>query len=526
MITIRNRFVLRPLLLLLWTCCFATTSHAELPAQPAEIPGDSLPWTLRPYRVEVQITCRPAATLPASIYESWMSPLQARLAARYGQMWHVSLSFESSGMSVASLENLSFAPAKELWNEAVADKVFRVVMEERGGTLVIAGREWDQTLQLLGHLHQRIISDRRDTAGELAALIQELFRPLVEIDVIEPGRTECLIRAGELASPEGPDAPFQSGKFLIPFLRYFDQHQKLQRLQNIPWTYLEVDQVQRARLTLKQYSAFRTPLPALRRRVQVLAMHITPDSSTTEILISPRGQSQNPLVGIRCLISPLPLPAVGPQQLPVELATDRRGILTLPASPKGRLQSLQVYSGSALLARVPVFPGTAASLHLETPDDRARLEVEGEVQLLESELVEIVATREVLITRTNAAVDQNRWDDVDQFLKDLQHLPSQQQLITKIDQLQLVSVQAAQDAGDRVAEARIKRLCDSIRDSVTKYLEPSRVDEFIREIRSQRLKQAPPPPARALPGLGFRVHDGETSSVDEGCVKTSRSGIA
>jgi len=482
--------------LLLSACCFATASQAELPPQSPE-PPVSPPWVLRPYQVEVQITCRPAATLPVSICKTWTQSLQAHLAARYGQMWNMRVSLESSGTLIASLGDLSSATANEIWGEESVDKVFRIIMEERGGTLVIAGREWDQSSQSLGNQHQRLISDRRDTAGELAALIQELFRPLVEIDVIEPGRTECLVRAGELAPPEGPDAPFQSGMFLVPFLRYFDQHQKLQRLQTIPWTYLEVDRVQRARLTLKQHSAFRTPLPVLRRRVQVLAMHITSDSPATEILIFPRGQIQNPLVGIRCLISPQSPPPVGPQQPPIEFATDRRGILTLPAPPDVRLQSLQVYSGTALLARVPVFPGTAATLQLETPDDRARLEVEGEVQLLESELVEIVATREVLITRTNAAVDQKRWDDVDRFLKDLQRLPSQQQLFMKIDQLQLVAVQAAQNAGDRVAEARMMRLCDSIRNSVTKYLEPSRINEFIREIRSQRLKQETTQPANS-----------------------------
>ncbi|WP_437228450.1 hypothetical protein SH661x_000916 [Planctomicrobium sp. SH661] len=473
----------------------AAVAHAdELVSTPAIQPAPSatpahIPWGQRPYEVRIGISFPHSCTLPL---EAWCRQLEQRLKSHFGGMWNLTVEIEPGVMSVSSLEKLTSAQADAQWLTGRFDKVLRIVVAEEGSDIVIAGREWDRSSQSIGNLQQVSLSDRRDLPADLAALVVSLFRPLIEIHTTQGGNIESTIRAGEFTTANPDSAPITAGMFLTPYVRHLDKRDQVRSVQPVAWTYLEVESVDRARAVLKSYSPFRNPLPASRRRVEVLAMRVEPQWPSTEILIYPRGNRDNTLVGARCLVTPQVPPADQTDVAPQELMTDRRGIVTIPASPRGELKSLHVYSGTALLARVPILPGVVPRLELETPDDRVRLSVEGEVQLLEGELVDIMATREVLILRAKAAIENNNWEAVDSFLADLRKLPTQEQFFTRIEKIRLQAVQSARRSKDKVAEARIERLCSSVRESATKYLDPERIREFIQETQTERDRPATP----------------------------------
>ena len=125
-------------------------------------------------------------------------------------------------------------------------------------------------------------------------------------------------------------------------------------------------------------------------------------------------------------------------------------------------------------------------MEVEVPNDRARLNVEGEVALLQSELIDIVATREVLMARTRGAAKTKNWDNVGKFLSQLQDLPTLDEFNSRIDSLQVRAVQSAKIARDRVAEIRVKRLCTGIATAAKKHLDPFRIAEFRREMDEER----------------------------------------
>ena len=131
-------------------------------------------------------------------------------------------------------------------------------------------------------------------------------------------------------------------------------------------------------------------------------------------------------------------------------------------------------------------PGMVPEVEIEVPDDTARLNVEGEVALLQGKLIDIVATREVIMARIRAAASKNSWENVDSFLKELDELMTRDQFVAEIDTLQVQAVYHAQQARDRVAESRIKKLCTGIKESAQKYLDPFRVTDFKREIATMR----------------------------------------
>jgi hypothetical protein len=217
-----------------------------------------------------------------------------------------------------------------------------------------------------------------------------------------------------------------------------------------------------------------------------MALRVRPRLSETVLRIAPRGDLLNPLAGYRCDLLPRLATLDDPVTDRIELVTDRQGRVTIPADPAQPLKFLQVYSGQALLARVPILPGLKKEMELDVPDDRARLSVEGEVALLQSELIDIVARREVLMARTRAAVEKGNWPDVDALLAELQRLPTLNLYQSEIESLEVRAVYVAKQAKDRVGEARIRRLCRGVRESAEKHLDPARLLNFRQDINSRR----------------------------------------
>ncbi|TWT58639.1 hypothetical protein KOR42_20210 [Thalassoglobus neptunius] len=467
-----------------------------VPAQPA-------PWILRPYRIRVIVSVGPHANLRFANQPMFTDRVERLISAEVHKMWEVDVihADEKTWITEAQLESLEEFTSEASSSEAEADesseaektpptdefdKTILCTISSSPGRYDVATREWDENSQSLGSFHSATILDHRDLQAEAARLILESFRPLAELETIEDEKIEFLIRAGELFARNPEMMQFQPGDYLVPYFRYLDRQRVVQRIQPIPWTYLKVESITRSRMQVSMTSAFRAPIAGSRRRVEVMAMRIRPHLPATEVLIYPRGDRLNPLVGFRCeVMNRLPTEEDKVEDR-LKLQTDRRGIVTIPADHENPVQFLFVYSGEALLARVPLIPGYEPFLEIEVPDDTHRLNVEGEVTLLQSELIDVVATREVLMARTRGAAKKKDWENVSKFLVQLQELPTLENFRNRIEGLEVRGVYEARAAHDRVAESRVKRLCRGIRESAEKHLDPFRIAEFRRQMDEER----------------------------------------
>ncbi|WP_417848727.1 hypothetical protein [Thalassoglobus sp.] len=456
--------------------------------QEVVIPPPPTPQILQPYRVRVIVSFEADPMLPATMHSRTLSSLKDHLQAQYHQMWELDVKQgqETSWISDVQLKAFPHNWAPEDFLESEYDKIFLVTLSYQEKHYTALVREWDASSRTLGSLHSATISDRREFVATLGEGISEAFRPLAELEVVNDEKIEFLVRGGEFLPRNQDMQQFQVGDYLVPYLRYLNRKREVQKIQELPWTYMKVESVERSRISLSVTSAFGNPIAGKRRRVEIMAMRIRPHLDATEIMIYPRGEKQNPLVGYRCEVMDRFPSKDDPVDDRLKLETDRRGIVTVPVVEKSPLQFLYVHSGQALLAKVPFIPGYSPLLEVEVPDDTARLSVEGEVALLQSELIDIIATREVLMARTRVAAKAKRWDDVGKFLAQLQALPTQEQFVGRIDSLQVRAVQKAKIARDRVAEIRVKRLCDGISDAATKHLDPFRIAEFRREMNEDR----------------------------------------
>jgi hypothetical protein len=216
--------------------------------------------------------------------------------------------------------------------------------------------------------------------------------------------------------------------------------------------------------------------------VELMAIRARPLLPATNLRLTPRNDPLNPMVGFRVDA----LDRMPTQEDPVadrlSLTTDRRGRVTLPADAAKPLRHLLVHSGQSVLARVPFVPGLVDRIELGTPNDTARLEVEGALSLIEGELIDNLARRGVLMARARKAAASEKWDDVDLFIKDFNALPELPAVEQRIAAIETPAVQTARQLKDRVAEARIKRMCREIREIAAKNLDPDRIKEFRDEM--------------------------------------------
>ena len=230
----------------------------------------------------------------------------------------------------------------------------------------------------------------------------------------------------------------------------------------------------------------RSPLAGSRRRVELMGIAARPLLSETELTLVPRVDPLNPLVGHRVDVMDRFPTVDDPVEDRLTLLTDRRGVIVVPADSDAPLRHVLVHSGGAVLASVPFIPGLERRTTLELPDDTARLSVEGELQMMEDDLIDVVASRAVIMSRARGAARGGRWDDVDGFLDELDELPTFEQFDQRLTAVRVPARQTARELRDRIAESRIVRLCREFREVAETRLSADIIREFHTEMDELR----------------------------------------
>lgn len=469
----------------------AATATATAP-KPAAVPKPSVEPEagMTPYAVLVRLSVPVDPQIDLAFREALEATVTTQLRTAMGQMWTSEVTVAADARR-ASRESLAAIVASDLtleFGSGLYDKVFVGSVELSGSRWTLASREWDAASRTLGPVVSESTFDVRNTGVLLADAIQRAFRPIARIESVEGSVVVTAIRGGEFPPADPAATPFKSGDLLIPFVRYYDRERVLQQIRDLPWTFLRVSSVERARMECESVSAYRTPLSGSRRRMELLAIAARPAYPATRVVIAPRGNADDPLPGCRVeLLNRLPT-AEDPVDDREKLLTDRLGSIVVTADPAHPLQHVLVHSGRTVLGRVPMIPGMAETVTLAIPDDSARLSVEGSLSVLEGELIDAVASRAVLMARSRKAAKARRWEEVDAFLEQLAAVPDYETFNQRVLAIQLPAVQGAKDQNDRVAESRIKKMCSDVLQAAAGHLDADKLREF--KIEMQELKAA------------------------------------
>jgi len=394
------------------------------------------------------------------------------------------------------------------------DKIFPVSVEVEGGSYIISAREWDRESELLTTVRTRTTIDRRTIASQILRLLGEVFRPITLIDEATPQTARIKYKAGEFPPADPAFALAKKDAMYVPFFRYLDRNKVMQKLQFLPWSYITATNVERIRASCELATGVKTPLGSFkRRRMELRALALKPYTDQTTLTLVPKRNRTRPLVGyLVAVYDEIPPPPPEPGEEPKEDAperekpdiyrSDRFGNVTIPVDPNKALQWVFIRSGSSLLAKFPLVAGAERQMTVECPDDTIRLDVEGQIVLLQSRLVDTIAKQAMVKAMITNRVKKGEWKKVGESLKELDELPNIESFETLVSEIQYPALKKAEERGDRSSKGRIKKLGAAVLKIARIHLDQQKVDEFREDIIEQRRIDDPDAPRgnRAAPG--------------------------
>ncbi|WP_145229015.1 hypothetical protein [Gimesia algae] len=477
--------------------------------------------SLKPYRTRIEIACDPETRLDDFERQRLQRQLHQIIDRSVGEKWLLNEPdglqaetstgiFENRWLPLCTSTGLLRLQPEQILERYPAqpfEKLFLIVIEPAGIGYRISGREFDYYSQRLSPLAEKVTYETRFLAETVFHLLSDLFSSIVSIETVDGEQVTVSEQAGQFPTPDPDVATVEINSFFLPFFRYLNRDREVKNIQMIPWTYLEIEKMDRKHATCSVTSGLRGILSGSRRRVETLALHVQPRYQATELSLVPRGTSTQTYAGMKVQLSPLnpqevrqlqiaakkeseetKKPPKEPDYLTGEFLTNRSGTIEIDADPQQPLIWLYIRSGKALVANVPYLPGIDSRISIQIPDDRIRLGVEGELAVLNGELIESVAELSMKMSRIRKWAKSNEWDKVDAGIRGLEsELSPRRIFLDKLNVIRVSAVEAAQAQNNRAAQARIASLCRETGNRIDRFLSPTGIIDLKAEI--QDLKQ-------------------------------------
>ncbi len=480
--------------------------------------------SLRPYRIRVDIAYAPAARLNPANRLQIEQQLQQIIERSVGEKWILSekTTLETSDLTalgiqqnhwlqLASSEGLKRLQAEDLlkrYPDSLFDKLFLISIDPEGIGYRVSGREFDYLSQRLSPLLTKRTFEKSFLSETIFLSMRDLFSSVLTIETVNGDQVTVSEQASQYLTPDPTIGTLEKNFLFLPFFRYLNRNREVKNIQFIPWTYLIMENINRKYATCAISSGLRGILGGSRRRVETLAIQIKPRYAQTNLTLIPRGLSNQTSAGMKVQLSPLdprevrqrqiaakkqkeqtnPPPPDSEDYITGEYLTNRSGAITLEADPQHPLIWLYVRSGKALVANVPYIPGIDSEITIQIPDDRIRLNVEGELAVLNGELIEAVASHSMKLARIRQWARNNEWPKVDAGISELESGISPKQIFQdKLNVIQVTAVEEAQSQNNKAAQSRINGLCRETAGRIDRFLDPAGIIDFKTEI--QDLKQ-------------------------------------
>lgn len=452
-----------------------------------------LPLELRPYRVVLFV----AADVPQhsiAPHENWLESIQQTATRCVGAQWNLTVR-SVDWLQPISAEGLTRLTAESLVQRSSAkrddfDVWLVAAVRSSGSGFRVDVRGWQPAIGVDAGLAGSDVYDWRDVPVTLVKSGYASFRPVGLVEDVDGTQVRVLIQGSALAVSDPAFAASRESQVFTPLLAGRNREQVIERLQQIPWTYLTAGATQGHRLQCDLQSGLRSPIGGKQRgRVETLAVTVIPVSAVTELELTTQSRPSLPLAGHRIElrdsadIPPADASGGKDDHLIQRILTDRRGRVSIPAS-RGQVIWLFAYSGSHLLARVPILPGVQPELRLEVPDDSSRLETEAELHMFQGQLVEAVAARNTAAARIRAAIKKNDKSLARAAEAELRKQPDAQVFLTQLLAIRVPAVKGAKTRRDRAGEARINRMCDEMAVLIQQYLGEDKRKVVLEELKA------------------------------------------
>lgn len=463
------------LMLAVLTLYFARVSTAAA--------ATSIVWEIMPYRIQLLLSLAPEPELTPRLRAAIEAKVLERAEKTIGAAWDLSV-----GQITPELEAKMRLPLNELDIDALpaplidsdADKLLLAVVRVTDGGYHVEARDYDLHARLTGSAAVRTVAQRELLADAMFQAVLTAFAPLARVEKVEDKLVSLRLRAGSLP-PTDPSIGFVGpGDVFRPILRSNERSGKFRKLMPIDWTYLTVEHVNEADVECQLYSGLRSPLTGRRRgNIESLALLVRPTGGSTDIELRSRmvgndPKTVRPMAGYAIYAHP-----AGAPETVLLGRTDGDGKLRV-AADDSPVRILLVKHGGEPLARLPIVPGLIPRLQVEITDDDQRLVAEGIIVGMQERFVDLIARRQVLITRIRALLEDNKSTEAKTMLEELRTMGRQEDYINEIRMRKQRAV-----ADDKRMQKKIDKLFDDTEQVVIRYLNSSEVEKLAGEIAAK-----------------------------------------
>lgn len=433
----------------LFLCCcllFGNAAHGqdENPDQKPAAKADAgkkeeaeepkvVPWIYRPYEIKIWLMFDESARWTTEVKEKLEQRVQQYLETREPSAWRIHVDtlrwgqhddLRAKDVSVDAFDETLYDSLQE---ESI-DKLFLVRVNDQYSHLELLVNELDTTGWSLGPVFEQKILDPLLLQHSIGSTICDAFRPIARIESMLTENPILSVRAfglmfrtvqegEEFKSVADKTSPcwIDDKEIFEPVKRTANRDKKfeLSKVEQFEFTLLvqESKVEDRANFECRVVSVNRAEAALGRRggkQTQRYAIVMrTPPGDSTIYLYTMRGPSfdemeESPLNGYEIYSRSI----YGTDDSTEFLGkTDWRGEMIIPPGEE-KVRLLFVKSGERLLARLPIMPGYKPYEKKLLPDDDARIFAEGVVSGLRSQVLDLVARREVLLERMTQSLRQ------------------------------------------------------------------------------------------------------------------------
>jgi hypothetical protein len=457
--------------------------------EPFEIPHGEAP-----YQIRVEVAIEAAHAMREHLQRRIAGELPRRLESALGGAGNVRTQLEFvRSFPAAQRSSRIDAAARDAASAADVEKILHLFIRETPSGFGFVAQDFDVTT---GYACPLVRREARQPTRIVDAGLEALlaaYSPAAEFQQIPDDADHVLVRQRlPAASPEAaPAARLHEGDVLVPILRRSlpDDDDTSSETQVVPWTFLVVERAvdsdgqgdrpdrsgAEQLLLCRVESHSRRALGVRRRgRIVQLAVVVRPEPAPVTLKLVTQSEPHEPLAG--CSIHLRESHADDVASATVVGVSDLDGQVELPPT-SNPVQTLWIKSGELLLAKLPVVWGLDDVVEVPLSEDPARIRAAADLQALRTDLVDLVARRNLLLARGRASVADGDLTLARSLANELDKLPTRAQFNQRID-----SVANVAKAPDKLAQARIDMLVDETRSVLGQYLDPREISDLHSQI--------------------------------------------
>lgn len=452
------------------------------------IQAAELTWEQDPYRIDIVLATRVPGTLGDTVDVELLPFLRERIDAAIGPAWKATIRPATGQLRrqlLTEMDSLTESRAGELLSPG-SEKLLVVAVDAKEQGYEIVTREYDRHVDRLG-------PPRRQECRQASSLFESVFyqawraiSPLMRIE-LDPESEEIVSlvpRASRFPGKREALPYARQGDVFLPYLRRMNHEGKLVEngIQVVPWTYLEVVESGTEQSKALVRSGTKRPFGARRRgRIEQVAVALRGESEPVVVRLRARTAPDKPLVGYDVYaLEHAPSDHDEEPELVRMGVTDQLGEIIIPPGADG-VRTLFIKHGNTVLARLPVAFGERAAIEVPIPDDDARLHAEYRLEALREELVDIVAQRNILISRVKQKIAEEEFDDAAKLMSALDQLPSR----THFNQM-LARESRMHRSDDPQIQHHISRMISATEEIIAQYLDSQSINSLHEELRGAR----------------------------------------